>query len=70
MLITLFGSYVTYTYLCRIIIKTKVMYHILFYKKNEGGCQKQDGFSTRAKALEWLKTFWDDVEWYSIEATV
>jgi hypothetical protein len=45
------------------------MYHILFYKKNEGGCQKKNGFSTRAKALEWLKTFWDDVEWYSIEET-
>lgn len=45
------------------------MFHILFYKKNENGCQKQEGFSTRQKALEWLKTFWDDVDWYSIEKT-
>ena len=47
----------------------KAMYHILFYKKNESRCQKQDGFPTRAEALKWLKTFWDEVDWYSIEAT-
>ena len=46
------------------------MYYVLFYKKNESGCQKQDGFPTRDKAVQWLKTFWDDVEYYEINATV
>jgi len=42
------------------------MYYILFYKKNEDRCKKQDGFPTRLKALEWLKTFLDEIDWYSI----
>ena len=46
------------------------MYHILYYKKNKAGCQRQDGFSTRAKAWEWLKIILDNVEWYSIQATI
>jgi hypothetical protein len=54
-------------YICGVIKNNKNMYYILFYKKNEGGCQKKDGFLTRKTALEWLKTFWDDVDWYSIE---
>ncbi len=47
-----------------------MLYLVLYYKKQVPGCQKQEGFSTREKALAWLQTFWDEVEWYSIEPQV
>lgn len=43
------------------------MYQVLYYKKRVDGCQLEKGFTTRLKALAYLKGFWDDVEWYKIE---
>jgi len=42
-------------------------YYVLYYKKGIDGCQIQKGFTSRLNSLNFLKTFWDDVEWYSIE---
>lgn len=43
------------------------MFYILFYWKNECGCQKKDGFSSRSLAWDWIKPNLDNIEWYSIE---